>query len=356
MSTMLVSSHCTSCGEKIFGTRFCDSCGQPVDAVAAPAPVPDPAPTLAQSPVLTPESPSTHSAPDAVDSEAAVSQAVGNAMRRVRLGLLVALNAFIWTPIVPTMTIVAINWVGQSLGRGWLQGEVWPIIVVAGLVAPTLMVTALVLAAKAAAISPKARRSSMVLAAFAGVLNALGVILAASSFGAPFAATPGLGSLAAIGAWGLIARFRGAGYWALAYAVAAGLLFAVVSGFSYLPVLLALSFVLWALVVLGVVRLALAHERRADRRSMEAASARSTAVAYSGRTNGFAVASIVLALLGGGIFAIVFGHVARSQIRLSGDGGSGMATAGLVIGYVSIVLSVISTLLVGFLISTGAWR
>jgi hypothetical protein len=45
----------------------------------------------------------------------------------------------------------------------------------------------------------------------------------------------------------------------------------------------------------------------------------------------------------GSILAIVFGHVALSQIKKSGgtQGGRGMAIAGLVLGYVSIGLSIL---------------
>lgn len=64
--------------------------------------------------------------------------------------------------------------------------------------------------------------------------------------------------------------------------------------------------------------------------------------------SGLAVASLVLGLVGivlclgplAGIPAVICGHMAHSQIRKSGGtiGGDGMATAGLVTGYISIVL------------------
>jgi peptidyl-prolyl cis-trans isomerase B (cyclophilin B) len=38
---------------------------------------------------------------------------------------------------------------------------------------------------------------------------------------------------------------------------------------------------------------------------------------------------------------VIFGHVALSQINKTGEGGRGLAIAGLVIGYVSCALSVI---------------
>ncbi|MFI0356589.1 DUF4190 domain-containing protein [Actinomadura sp. 9N407] len=64
---------------------------------------------------------------------------------------------------------------------------------------------------------------------------------------------------------------------------------------------------------------------------------------YGGGTpsnNGMATASMVLGLIGilfcgfTSILAIIFGHVAQSQIKRTGEGGGGMATAGLVLGYI----------------------
>lgn len=50
------------------------------------------------------------------------------------------------------------------------------------------------------------------------------------------------------------------------------------------------------------------------------------------RTNTFAVLSLVFSL-GGGLLGIVFGHIALSQIKTSGEGGRNVAITGLVIGY-----------------------
>ena len=65
------------------------------------------------------------------------------------------------------------------------------------------------------------------------------------------------------------------------------------------------------------------------------------------RTNPLAVASLACGL--GQIFfwflaaipAVVLGHVARRQIRQTGEDGQGMATAGLVLGWIGIVLTVL---------------
>jgi hypothetical protein len=61
------------------------------------------------------------------------------------------------------------------------------------------------------------------------------------------------------------------------------------------------------------------------------------------RTNGFAIASLVVGLLWmgwiGSVLAIVFGHVALSEIHRSGgtQSGRGIAIAGLVVGYLGAV-------------------
>ena len=49
----------------------------------------------------------------------------------------------------------------------------------------------------------------------------------------------------------------------------------------------------------------------------------------------------------GGLVAIVTGHIARGQIRRTGEGGGALATAGLLLGYVHLLLSV---LVVGFIL------
>lgn len=60
------------------------------------------------------------------------------------------------------------------------------------------------------------------------------------------------------------------------------------------------------------------------------------------KTNGLAIASMVLGILWvywvGSILALVFGYVARRQIRDSGgrESGHGMAVAGIVLGWVGI--------------------
>jgi hypothetical protein len=57
------------------------------------------------------------------------------------------------------------------------------------------------------------------------------------------------------------------------------------------------------------------------------------------QTNGKAIASLVLSLLGISILGVIFGHIASSEIKNSGgrQGGSGLATAGIVLGWLGMV-------------------
>ena len=62
------------------------------------------------------------------------------------------------------------------------------------------------------------------------------------------------------------------------------------------------------------------------------------------RNNGLAIASMVLGIVWiygiGSILAVIFGHVALSQIKRSvgSQRGRGMAIAGLVLGYIGVAL------------------
>ncbi|WP_428833228.1 DUF4190 domain-containing protein [Micromonospora coerulea] len=57
-------------------------------------------------------------------------------------------------------------------------------------------------------------------------------------------------------------------------------------------------------------------------------------------TNVMAILSLVFAFVFSPI-GIVFGHIARKQIRRTGEQGSGLATAGLVLSYVFTILGIL---------------
>lgn len=69
------------------------------------------------------------------------------------------------------------------------------------------------------------------------------------------------------------------------------------------------------------------------------------------KTNTFAIVSLVSSLAGlitGITFlvGIIFGHLSLSQIKKTGENGRGMALAGLIIGYVGLLLGIILTILI----------
>jgi len=59
-------------------------------------------------------------------------------------------------------------------------------------------------------------------------------------------------------------------------------------------------------------------------------------------TSGWAIASLVCAIINLGILAIIFGYVGRNEIKNSGGrvSGDGLALAGLIIGWIEVGLSV----------------
>lgn len=57
-------------------------------------------------------------------------------------------------------------------------------------------------------------------------------------------------------------------------------------------------------------------------------------------TNGFAVASIVCAFLMPPL-GLIFGFVARNQIRRTGEDGGGLALAGIIVSAISLMFSIV---------------
>lgn len=60
----------------------------------------------------------------------------------------------------------------------------------------------------------------------------------------------------------------------------------------------------------------------------------------SERTNTMAILALVFGLMGGWL-GILFGHIALSQIKRTGERGEGMANAGLILGYLALVAGLI---------------
>lgn len=71
-------------------------------------------------------------------------------------------------------------------------------------------------------------------------------------------------------------------------------------------------------------------------------------------TNGMAIAALACGI--GGFFmfpasfaAVVLGHIARREIRRTGEAGDGLATAGLILGYIGSVIGAL--LIVGVIVA-----
>ncbi|MBS4753895.1 DUF4190 domain-containing protein [Nocardioides sp. zg-ZUI104] len=64
-------------------------------------------------------------------------------------------------------------------------------------------------------------------------------------------------------------------------------------------------------------------------------------------TNGMAIASLVVSILGltvccgaPGVVGAILGHVARRQIAQTGQGGAGLALAGVIVGWISFAICI----------------
>ena len=79
------------------------------------------------------------------------------------------------------------------------------------------------------------------------------------------------------------------------------------------------------------------------------------------RTNGMAIAALACGIVGFFVFpasiaAVMLGHMARREIGRTGEAGGGMATAGLILGYIGLVIGIL--LILGFIVAVallGSW-
>ena len=69
-------------------------------------------------------------------------------------------------------------------------------------------------------------------------------------------------------------------------------------------------------------------------------------------TNGFAIAALVCAFFCSPL-GLIFGFIARSQIRQTGEGGDGLALAGIIISAVSIAFAFIWFIFVASVVSSN---
>ncbi|HEX2143487.1 MAG TPA: DUF4190 domain-containing protein [Glycomyces sp.] len=73
-------------------------------------------------------------------------------------------------------------------------------------------------------------------------------------------------------------------------------------------------------------------------------------------TNGMAIAAMVCGIVGAcsplGILGLIFGTIAKRQIKEKGEGGDGMATAGIVLGWIGVASIVFWILYIVFIVGT----
>ncbi|THV23586.1 DUF4190 domain-containing protein [Glycomyces paridis] len=78
--------------------------------------------------------------------------------------------------------------------------------------------------------------------------------------------------------------------------------------------------------------------------------------------NGLAIASFVVSLVGLcgplGILGLIFGYVAKGQIKARDNAGSGLATAGIVLGWISLIglIAIVLALILGGWASWEDWK
>jgi peptidyl-prolyl cis-trans isomerase B (cyclophilin B) len=72
------------------------------------------------------------------------------------------------------------------------------------------------------------------------------------------------------------------------------------------------------------------------------------------KTNVLGIVSLVTAILGISIAAVITGHIALSQIKKRGEAGHGIALAGLIIGYVGCAIWIIFWIFWIVLLASGA--
>ena len=339
---------CADCGAGNFGSKFCEECGAPAPAapptaVAAPptafAPMPPPPAGMSAAEVLGVQS-------------AAIAATTARALR-------IAFVLYVLAITVPTFAVLILSVAGIWYNAQWL-GPVFNGLLALG------FASALVVAAASAGSRPVGSR----VGAIALALSSGAVLLLSgfAQFGVASIAAP-LTAYVAFLSWALIAGFRGWGYlgllvllgsdiviWILSAVVTAITYSTNLFGVSVAAALLLLALSVGALVL--AVRLALLWEQRhAARapvvRSPYAAVSSSPVhagphpgaglvayppVYYADRTNGLAVAAMILGILSFTVIPIILGHVALSQIARSGERGRGMAIAGVVLGWVWIAL------------------
>ncbi|TQO19624.1 uncharacterized protein DUF4190 [Rhodoglobus vestalii] len=108
-----------------------------------------------------------------------------------------------------------------------------------------------------------------------------------------------------------------------------------------------LSLLIILVVIIGVVTLIVARNKRRSAGNFRSGA---TQIPPGAKTNTLALVSFILSFFAS-IPAVVVGHVALNQLAVRQESGRGFAIAGLTIGYISIVISLVA---IAVLLSTSS--
>lgn len=340
----MATAFCAFCGTQNFGTRFCENCGQPaglptaaVTATAASA-YPYAAPAAAATPPYAAGPP--YAAP-------------GSAVRRGSPLNVVTLVSYLASFVISTLVFMVLAATGSYSSYTVVQVLTFVVLLVCGISAT--------IAGFTSRTTPGRRAGGGMLGIFFLLLSLIGAFAGGSNI---YSIVTGLSSVVLFLSWAVARPFRGPGYFALLIGIA---LTGLTAAIGFIPFPYDLYWLLSVLSLLGgviativTVVAAMAFETPRHGAAPAAvapgfANAQPGYSVHGARTNSLAIMSLVFGILGGSLVAIILGHIAKSQIRRTGEAGSGMATAGLILGYFwFVVLTIIIVIQVAGLIALSS--
>ena len=301
MTSTTTTISCGNCGAVDLGTRFCETCGAALRT--APAPV-------AANP-----SPSAPADP-----------------REFTMAFRIYLAAYLAGGLVE----IAAEFAPYSLYQGSMTW--WGVVNAVLAIIALAVAGGLLLAAFATPVSLGRKAAGLTLVSIQPVFLLLAVIANYINLNDLYTwflfstVVLGLVPVFTVLAWLLVTGLPARSYLALAIVIPITLISFVFAGWSGRTLFRSV------LEAAGVV-IALIVARRLARRPRELKPAftgsYSPSPGTAARTNTLALLALIFGVLGGTILPIIFGHIARSQIRRTGESGWGLALAGLILGYLS---------------------
>lgn len=358
--TQTIVKACTSCGVASMGSRFCENCG----AAAAPS-------MITSSTRLSEVIPAPIGAATSKPTAPASQLTSFDALRHLTLA------AFISYSLIP----VFLRWFSEITEPQsylaptilwWCTAVTMALALIAGIAGSAMIIVS-------DALKPS-KIAGVIVVGFGLTLAITGSLPMGESFEYSSVTGPAIGfGVSLFVVWAMSSHFRGPGFIALAIAVVLDVClqwsltgrYSPIEGGSVLSGVLALGAV--AIAVGGGAAFERARAKRPEppprqpaplpikpkpvaqslHHAVDGARAPERLPAGYGpqpaflyppgsapRTNGTAVAALVVTLLGMSGVGVILAHVARGQIHRTGEGGLGLTKAALVIGYLGLALSI----------------